>query len=148
MKRAHSIPQLQIMGHPIQIFADIPSIIQRRRSFKSLLTALQQKNIKYWWLFPSALNLRSTTNHSDFLPFLKESIFYRSWASYPETHLPHCSPLPQALRSNHLPPAHLLHYGKNPKPKRLMKVYPHEDGSWQLLLYHFFFFGIYPYIPL
>lgn len=48
MRRARTIPQIQ-MGHTVQVYADIsPFTIQRRRALKPLLTILQQKNIKYW----------------------------------------------------------------------------------------------------
>lgn len=70
MKRTCSIPQLKVMGQPIQIFADIsPSTIQRRPALKPLLTALTQKNTKYWWLFPFRIKFEINNRQFRFSTF-------------------------------------------------------------------------------
>lgn len=49
MRRAHTTPHIQLMGHSIQIYRDIsPFTIQKRRALKPLLMVLTQKNVKYW----------------------------------------------------------------------------------------------------
>lgn len=57
MKHCRSSDHLTLLGHNIQIFADIsPTTIQRRHTLKPLLSILTQKNIKYWWSFPFRLS--------------------------------------------------------------------------------------------
>lgn len=57
MRRARSSDNLKLMGHKIQIFADLsPYTVQKRRSLKPLLQLLIEKAIIYRWSFPLRLN--------------------------------------------------------------------------------------------
>lgn len=49
-----------------------PTTIQKRQALRPLLVALTLKIIKYLCFFPSVLNLRSITSHSDSPSYLKK----------------------------------------------------------------------------
>lgn len=67
LNRLKMFLMLFALSSRIQIFTDLsPATIQRRRSFKPLLAALIQKEIKYWWLFPFSLKFEFTQNFYTF----------------------------------------------------------------------------------
>lgn len=56
MHYAREHPDLEINGYKIHVFADISqATIQKRRSFKPLLSPLIDRNIRYRWNYPFRL---------------------------------------------------------------------------------------------
>lgn len=57
MSEARSKGDVTLLGHPVQIFADISQqTIQKRCALKPLLTHLINRHIKYCWSFPFRLS--------------------------------------------------------------------------------------------
>lgn len=72
MRKLRGAAALTILGHTVQIFADLsPYTVQKRRSLKPLLQILQQKEIAYRWSFPLLLNFSYRNKGYGFLSFVE-----------------------------------------------------------------------------
>lgn len=124
MRRARNTPQIQILGHSVQIFADIsPFTIQKRRALKPLLTVLTQKNIKYWWLFPLSLKFELNGKTFRFSTLSEGELLLKKLGI-----LPTDPPSPMQASSSGLPKrppptSPLTHAWQKPKHKKA------KDGS-------------------
>lgn len=64
-------PNCSTSPTPSKFFVDIsPTTIQKRRTLKPLLSALTQKEIKYWWLFSFGLKCHYKNKTYTFSNFL------------------------------------------------------------------------------
>lgn len=70
MAEARGRGDISLLGHSVQLFADISQLtIQKRRSLKPLLTHLMNRHIKYRWSFPFQLSFTYKGKTHSFVNF-------------------------------------------------------------------------------
>lgn len=77
MSTARAKGEINLLGHQIQIFADISQMtIQKRRALKPLLAQLTNHQIKYRWSFPFRLSFSFKGKHTPLQIFRMEKISF------------------------------------------------------------------------